>query len=225
MDVTESRVTARALRAANERLQLATTTARIGIWGARPGSGDMLWDERQRVIYGVDARWRPDFERCSHWVHPADRERLRQTFLAPNAKRQHRIPRGAARRRECARWSATSARERPPRARRRACLAPNLDVTEVRAAQRERDALVERMQIISETVGVGVWDWDPDSNTSVWNDACTKLFGHTVSRSHRARGSTCCIRTTLPAPNRRLQAALGDGASFDIEFRVVLGRR
>jgi len=61
MDVTESRVTAR-------RCARPTSAATCDHYGAHRHlgrdlvQGDMLWDERQRVIYGVDARWRPDFD-------------------------------------------------------------------------------------------------------------------------------------------------------------------
>jgi PAS domain S-box-containing protein len=220
MDVTESRVTARALRAANERLQLATTTARIGIWERDLVQGDMLWDERQRVIYGVDARWRPDFERWLALVHPADRERLRQTFLAPtqSGSIEYRVvrPDGETRTLVGNFTLESDLKGAPSR-----LLGTNLDVTEVRAAQRERDALVERMQIISETVGVGVWDWDPDSNTSVWNDRMYELFGHTRESFASRTWLDMLHPDDVPGAESAMQAALGDGASFDIEFRVV----
>ena len=178
LDVTESRVTARALRAVNERLQLATTTARIGIWEQDLVHGTMQWDERQRAIYGVDTRWLPDFERWLALVHPGDRERLRQTFVAPthNGSIEYRVVRPDG---ELRMLVGNFTLESDVNGTPLRLLGTNLDVTEVRAAQRERDALVERMQIISETVGVGVWDWDPESNTSVWNDRMYELFGHT----------------------------------------------
>jgi PAS domain S-box-containing protein len=220
MDVTESRSAARALRAANERLQLATTTAGIGIWERDLAQGEMQWDERQRTIYGVDARWRPDFERWLSLVHPADRERLRQTYAAPaqSGSIEYRIVRPDG---ELRTLVGNFTLERDAGGAPLRLLGTNLDVTEVRAAQRERDALVERMQIISETVGVGVWDWDPESNTSVWNDRMYELFGHTRESFASRTWLDMLHPDDVPGAESAMQAALGDGASFDIEFRVV----
>jgi hypothetical protein len=220
LDVTESRVAARALHAANERLQLATSTARIGIWEQDLVQGEMQWDERQRAIYGVDARWRPDFERWLALVHPADRERLRQTFAAHTSSGsiEYKIvrPDGESRTLVGNFTLESDANATPLR-----LLGTNLDITDVRAAQRERDALVERMQIISETVGVGVWDWDPDSNTSVWNDRMYELFGHTRESFASRTWLDMLHPDDVPGAESAMQAALGDGVSFDIEFRVV----
>ncbi|HTT13143.1 MAG TPA: PAS domain-containing protein [Burkholderiaceae bacterium] len=220
LDVTESRLAARALRAANERLQLATTTAGIGIWERDLVSGQMQWDERQRAIYGVDAAWRPDFERWLELVHPADRDRLRQTFVAP--ARGGSIEYRAVRRDgEVRTLVGNFTRETDANGASLRLLGTNLDVTEVRAAQRERDALVERMQVISETVGVGVWDWDPDSNTSVWNDRMYELFGHTHDSFASRTWLDMLHPDDVPGAESAMQAALGERASFDIEFRVV----
>ena len=220
MDVTESRVAARALHAANERLQLATTTARIGIWERDVVRSEMQWDERQRAIYGVDSRWRPDFERWLGLVHPVDRERVRQTFTAPSRSGsiEYRIVRPDG---EVRTLVGNFTLESDPGGAPLRLLGTNLDITEVRAAQRERDALVERMQIISETVGVGVWDWDPDSNTSVWNDRMYELFGHTRESFASRTWLDMLHPDDVPGAEAAMRAALGEGASFDIEFRVV----
>lgn len=74
-DNTARRQAEEAYRASNERLQLATTAAQIGIWEYEVGPDRLIWDEQMFALYDME---RPEFEdNFESWekrVHPEDLE-------------------------------------------------------------------------------------------------------------------------------------------------------
>ncbi|HEX7156939.1 MAG TPA: PAS domain-containing protein, partial [Burkholderiaceae bacterium] len=77
LDVSEMQQARQELGALAERLQLATATARIGIWEWRAPGPIEVWDARMREIYGIrDPGFSPSREQWMARVHPNDRARV-----------------------------------------------------------------------------------------------------------------------------------------------------
>ena len=60
-------------RQARERLRLATLAAGVGIWDYEPGSGVLVWDERCKAAFGLDADAPITFDVWAAAMHPEDR--------------------------------------------------------------------------------------------------------------------------------------------------------
>ena len=66
------------LQISEERLRLAVTGARLGTWHWNLGTGELIWSERCREIFGVPANPPVSYDQFLALVHPEDRERLKQ---------------------------------------------------------------------------------------------------------------------------------------------------
>jgi PAS domain S-box-containing protein len=66
-----------ALAESEERLRLAVEGARTGTWDHDPATGRLLWDARQRDLFGVPATGEVDDALFDSLLHPDDREAVR----------------------------------------------------------------------------------------------------------------------------------------------------
>ena len=138
----------RALSRSEARLKEAQQLAHMGSWELDHVSGVLEWsDEVYRIFEADPAQVRPSLERFFEWVHPDDRERVRQTFEAALRERRlynvvHRLvlPDGTVKHvRE--RGMTEYDGERPVRSR-----GTVLDITEVRNAQMALQQLNEELE-------------------------------------------------------------------------------
>ncbi|MFO0205917.1 MAG: PAS domain-containing protein, partial [Betaproteobacteria bacterium] len=99
-------------------------------------------------------------------------------------------------------------------------LGVHLDITEIRRAERERDELAHRMQMVASSIGMGVWEWLPQSGQTVWSEQMFALLGH--DKPQRPRN---WLELVHPEDReqvfRALVAVLKDGDSVQMEFRVL----
>ncbi len=80
-DVTEKLAIAKALRAQEERLQLATTANQIGIWEVDIASGRLEWNDTMFSIFGGSrSTFSSQLADWSDKLHPEDRQRSQQAF-------------------------------------------------------------------------------------------------------------------------------------------------
>jgi PAS domain S-box-containing protein len=82
-DVTDRRQADAALAATAQRLQLALSAGRLGVWQWDRVTGEVEWDARVEEIYGVGPEGAPKtFEEYSALIHPDDREAATATVRA-----------------------------------------------------------------------------------------------------------------------------------------------
>ncbi|HXF45615.1 MAG TPA: PAS domain-containing protein, partial [Burkholderiaceae bacterium] len=224
MDVTDTRTASEALSDARDRLSLAAEVGGIASWERNLETGEGRWDPLLFRFYGLQpVPVVPPFARVLEMVHPEDREKFQRNWQRVleshgTVEMETRVvhPDGAVR------VLVTRAR-----ADRRADGTPwrivgaTIDATELRTAQRERDALAERTQIIADSVGIGVWDWEPAANVTVWNERMYELLGHSrqwFADKHWLDAVHPDDRADVDAA---MKAALASGDRFEAEFRVV----
>jgi PAS domain S-box-containing protein len=70
------------LQISEERLRLAVAGARLGTWHWNIGTGELIWSERCREIFGAPENARVSYDQFLALVHPEDRERLNQVVTA-----------------------------------------------------------------------------------------------------------------------------------------------
>lgn len=78
-DITKQREDEKALRKSQERYQLATTAANVGIWEWDAKTRTTNWSEVQSRLFG-DTRTKISDDDLNHLIHPEDRERARVYF-------------------------------------------------------------------------------------------------------------------------------------------------
>jgi len=222
VDVTRSRRTQQALQAAIARLRLATQTARIGIWQRELATGTVTWDARMCEIYGVQGvDWQPTRADWLRRIHPDDRGQAARAHDEglEGGTSEYRIvlPDGSIRH-----VAENHVARRGPQGERVSLLGTNLDITEIRSAQQERDLLSERVKLAAESIGLGVWDWDLLANTSVWNDRMYALFGRTREEFADHLWSDFVHPDDVARARAAITVAIAAGSQCDVEFRVVL---
>ena len=73
IDITELKQTELQLERSRERLSLATTAAKFGVWDIDLSTGILVWDEMMHTLYGTDPEtFGGRFEDWRHTVHPED---------------------------------------------------------------------------------------------------------------------------------------------------------
>ncbi|MFZ5539651.1 MAG: PAS domain-containing protein [Pseudomonadota bacterium] len=224
LDVTETRRAEAALRSANERLALATRTAGIGVWECALDGEGMTWDARMHELYGQPADWVPTHAAWLACVHPDDRARVaalrfgNDSTGSEGGECEYRIVRPDGEQRVIAE-RFVYLREADGYAAR--VLGTNIDLTDIRRAQRERDELSDRLRLATASVGMGVWVWDLTTRTSVWDDAMYALFGAT----RESFGERIWLDAVHPddrgRAGRAVQDAIDGVTLLDTEFRVV----
>ncbi len=225
LDMTARRQTETELRRAKEQLELAAQASNLGIWCWELADGALTVDPRVRGLLGVPEGRALDARARLQSVHPDDLPRVQAAYEAciagTNAQGQceYRIVRPDGETRHVYENFVVEhdAGGHPLR-----LVGTNLDVTGVRRAQRERDALAERLQQVAAAVGLGVWEWDPQAHRSVWNDQMYELLGR--SREWFADHVWTDVMAPEDAAEARsvLQRAIEAGGPFEHEFRVLL---
>ena len=76
VDIHQRKLYEEQLQSATNRLQLATTSAQIGIWDWDVVNNVLMWDDRMHELYGTNSIDFPDtYQAWAKRVHPDDRER------------------------------------------------------------------------------------------------------------------------------------------------------
>jgi PAS domain S-box-containing protein len=175
-DVSERRSSEQFLRRETERLSVAFETARMGSWSWNVATGEVVWDEKMELRFGLaPGTFRGTFEEYAERVHPDDRE---QTLAAVEHAREteselmfeHRVvwPDGSVH------W--LEARGRPVRDddgvfvgmvgvgididERKQLQALTMEASELRATAQLASDLLEAERI----AGLGSWRWEASTN-------------------------------------------------------------
>ncbi len=226
-DITSQRDATEGLRRLNERLELATRAAALGVWEWDARSRESTWDDRTLEIFGVR---RDQFRgRSTDWtdrLHPDDRAAALASVqkLIDGAReadysfRIYRLSDGALRH---VRTRAIA--HRNSAGELLAIIGTERDITTEVEAVRQTETLNERLRLALRSSNYGVWELDVGTQRLTWDDRMFELFG--VSRAEfdgsRDRPLACVHPDDIDAMREHMEAVLaGEFHAYDTEFRI-----
>jgi hypothetical protein len=224
LDVTENRTITLQLRDALRRLRLAAEASGIGTWERDLVTDEGFWDPTMFTLLGrLPAEKAPSRAETLAMVHPDDRTSVRIAWQRMAAEKrpveyEYRIIRldGSVVNIITRAMVEHAADGTPLRA-----LGTAINVTDLRRAERERDDLTRRIQLVADAVGLGIWEWEPQIGRSLWSDRMYALYGHTRDSFRNLIWTDVVHPDDRERAQRTFKAAETTGAPFEIEFRVL----
>lgn len=96
------------------------------------------------------------------------------------------------------------------------------DISERKEREQELEALTTRLELALEETHTGVWEWDPDTDEVVWDEACERLFGYEPGEF---QGTYEAVAEHLSADHlaafeQAVGEAIDSGRSFQSDFSI-----
>ncbi len=172
--------------AANERYRLALEAADIGTFDLDLTTGELVWDDRCRELFGLRRGEPISYEGAFLAnLHPDDRDRVHAAVEevlrgAPGSTFEvdYRTVGGADRQ---LRWVAANGRLIHQGGRAVRFIGAVRDITRKRQAEIALREAEERYRLALRATKDIVWDWDFADDRVRWNEALTDAFGYDMS--------------------------------------------
>jgi PAS domain S-box-containing protein len=182
LDITERRQVEEALRASEERWQLAVRSSNDGIWDWNIQTGDIFFSSRWKSMRGFE-----DHEIKNHvdeWrsrIHPDDLDRVLQRIDAYLAKQsagyseEYRVQRKDGSYmwildRGVALWADDGTPTR--------MVGSECDITTRKRAEEARQESEERFNYVIEATSDGIWDWNVQTGVVYFSPQWMRLLGY-----------------------------------------------
>jgi PAS domain S-box-containing protein len=98
------------------------------------------------------------------------------------------------------------------------------DVTERRETEREKNALAERLLLATKSAGMGIWEWNLETNKHNWDPQMRGLYGFPADKPEITYEDWASRVSTEDAEKvaEALTASMEQGAEYSVEFQVDL---
>lgn len=224
-DVT-SRVDAEtALDDAQARFHIAREAAQLGVFDYDFRTGQCIWDERIRSLWGVEPEEVITDSVFMNGIHPDDRTGVVQA-LAFAAKpdgdgdysAEYRvIHRGTGR----TRWLMASGRAFFTGGEATRLVGTVQDISDRRRYEDALRASEERLQIGLAAAGLGHWSWDAATDRVDFSEQACAIFGLSAGEEITWKGLQVLLHPEdAPVAVQSVQESLLSGEDYTIEYRV-----
>ncbi len=226
-DISTQRLAQQRLETLNQRLELATRAADLGVWEWNSTAKKFLWDARMMVIYGVIPReFDGSMAMASYALHPEDRDRVLAAFEAAqssddNFDQSFRLlrPDGSTRY-----IHSQGIVQRDASGKLISITGTCRDITAEREASHKTAALNERLKLALSSSNYGVWELDVATEDLVWDDRMAEIYG--VRRESPSTQRERWRKALHPEDREAVAARARDVISgrlpsYDTEFRII----
>lgn len=182
LDVTERVQSKLALADSADRARMATEVTGVGVWEWNIITGEVNWDDQLFRIYGIEPR---TDGKCSYaeWrsmVHSEDlaeqEHALQQTLeTGLSSRRQFRIRRADDG--EIRIIEGVETVRRNHQGEPEWMVGCNVDITDRKALEAEREDALRRIRLSTEATGVGLWEWNVKTGELKWDEASDRIYG------------------------------------------------
>lgn len=179
-DITERKEIEENLLVAQQRLELATQTARIGTWEARLPSGELIVDDNLLGLFDANrAHFPKDLISLSQCFLPEDQAEWRKIAApaagADRADAELRVfgSDGLLRYLVC-----VAAVERDETGKAIRLVGVMYDITQLKRKELEIINSEQRLELAITTGGIGLWDWHVPSGQVTYNQQWASMLGY-----------------------------------------------
>lgn len=208
-----------ALRASEERLNLALRAAGMGTWDYDPVADRFHWDERKRSLAGVGPDATIDFAAFLDLLDPGDRARVEaaaRRALEPGGTdefdEEYRI--------RAARWVRTIGRAFFENGRATRFIGVTLDVTSLHEAADVLARSERQFRDLAEAMPQLVWTAKPDGSLDYVNRRTLEYSGLEPGEPFEDRWLRLVHPDDLARVRRAWEEAVAGGTSYEIKQRI-----
>lgn len=216
--------TAAALREKMRLMEMTERIARIGHWRIEPDR--IIWSAEVCRTHGVPHTFKPTLNEALAFFHHADQEKISTTITRALSTGEP--------------FAFEARLERPDGTIRQVLLNGQAelaadgsvaalfgvfqDVTDLRAAERDRALLLERLTLATRAGNVGIWEWNLVADEVNWDENMYALFGLDPQSGPQTSAIWTSVLHSADAPEfaRALDVAMGGLKPLEVEFRVCL---
>lgn len=227
LDITERKHSEQQLKESEYFFKESQRASRTGSYRLDVRSGQWEYSEVLGQIFGIDRNFKSDIEQWIQLVHPEDRSMMMRHYAEEvmagrkGFDKEYRIVRaddGAVRWVHGLGELMLDSRGEPIH-----MIGTIRDITEHREAEIALQRSEQRLKLATQAAKIGVWDWEIQSNTLLWDDSMFTLYG--VEKSQFGGVFEAWARGLHPADRARIDAAIQDAvegrSEFAEEFRIV----
>jgi PAS domain S-box-containing protein len=227
-DVTENRAATERLQHLNQRLELATRAAALGVWEWDALLQKNIWDDRTLEIYGVArADFRGTGEEWTNRLHPDDRATAiaeANHFINSGQELDHtfRILRQVDGTLRHVRSRALAQRDSTGKLLR--VIGTERDITAERGAVQQTETLNERLRLALRSSNFGVWELDIATDRLAWDDRMLEIYGldRSTFDGDRERWRATLHPDDAAAAQETVRRVIsGEVPAYDTEFRIA----
>ncbi|MEO5958410.1 MAG: PAS domain-containing protein [Opitutaceae bacterium] len=227
-DITEQRAAKTRLQHLNERLELATRSAALGVWEWDAVTDQSIWDDRLLEAYGLTAaQFKGTREDWNRRLHPEDRDRAlsaMQTIANGATQYEHEFRIVRASDGVVRHMQSRAVVQRDAEGRLLRLIGTERDITAEREARQQLEILNERLRLALRSSRYGVWEFDLASGKRHWDERMQEIFG---LRPGTFDGSAEAFTALLhPEDRAEVEESLrhttaGEAVDYEKQFRIV----
>jgi PAS domain S-box-containing protein len=223
-DITERKRTEEELRTLSERLSQAIRFGAMSVWEWDPRTHSFVWDDAAFETSGIPKQLPLSHDQWLNTLHVDDRPAAQAALeKVVREKRQvsveYRVvrPDGGVRYAYAAGGPVLDQEGNVVRV-----VGIAVDITARKRAEEDMRALSERLKLATRSASMGVWEWNLDSNLSIWDDAMFDIIGIPKrARVSREDWVQNIHRDDWVKTENFLETVVREKAHQEIELRIV----
>ncbi len=224
LDVSERKAQEEIVRRSVELLDRTGALAEVGGWDLDLASGHLTWSDQTCRIHGVPPGYQPQLEEAIGFYAPEARPVLEAALKeATSAGKEWDLELPFTQKGGRPMWVRAVGHAEFEDGKAVRLIGALQDVTGLVAQRQDLEQAHQRMTLATDSGGIGVWDWNVQTNTLRWDPWMYKLYG--LPTDDACGAYDLWTRHLHPedraAAEQALQEAVAGGEKFDSEYRIV----